>query len=235
MVAGADIGHHGDLAAVETEPFAQHAAARGLEHGGVDVRVQQHVAGALRTAAVAGIDACPSTYTPSVVGHADAAPGGREQVRDQPHGRGLAVGAATATTESGRRRRRRTSAEMIASPTARPLPYGGFEVHPQPGAALTSTMPPPWSSSGFSKLWHTTSTPQIVEADHSARLLTARAATSGARHRSRRSPCRRCSGWRCCAARRACADGGTESASSPARRAARVRCRRSRILVSDVA
>src|SRR5690606_27347485 len=57
MVAHADVGHHGDLAAVEAEAFAQDAAACRFEHGGVDHRMHQYVARAARAAAVAGVDA----------------------------------------------------------------------------------------------------------------------------------------------------------------------------------
>jgi hypothetical protein len=53
VVADADVGHHGDIAHVETEPLAQHAATGGFEHGGIDVRVHQYVAGAARAGAVA--------------------------------------------------------------------------------------------------------------------------------------------------------------------------------------
>jgi hypothetical protein len=50
----------------------------------------------------------------------------------------------------------------------------------------------------------------------------------GARRRSRRWRCRRCSGWRCCAASRACPCGGTLSASGPgSAQGGRGRCRRS--------
>ena len=49
VVADADVGDHGDVAHVETETFAQHAAAGGFEDGGVDVRVHQDVAGTSRT------------------------------------------------------------------------------------------------------------------------------------------------------------------------------------------
>ncbi len=93
VVAAADVGNHRHLAAVEGQAFAQYAAARGLEHGGIDVRMQQHVARAPGTAAVAAVDLAPFDVHAVGVGHADAQPGLGEDVRDQPHGGGLAVGA----------------------------------------------------------------------------------------------------------------------------------------------
>ena len=53
VVACAQVGDHGHLAAVKGQALAQQAAAGGLEHGGVHIGVHQHVAGAARAAAVA--------------------------------------------------------------------------------------------------------------------------------------------------------------------------------------
>ena len=50
---------------------------------------------------------------------------------------------------------------MMASPTLRPLPKDGFRCMRRPGAALTSTTPPCCSSSGYSTLSATMSTPQM--------------------------------------------------------------------------
>ena len=93
VIPGADIRHHGDLAAVEGQAFAQHAAARRLEHGRVHVRVQQHVARAARAAAVAAVDLAPFDVHAIGVGHAGAQAGSRQQMGDQAHGGGLAIGA----------------------------------------------------------------------------------------------------------------------------------------------
>ena len=93
VVARADVGHHRDLAAVERQAFAQQAAARRFEHGGVDVRVHQHVARAARAAAVAAVDAASFDVDAVGVGHAGAQAAGGEQVGDQAHRGGLAVGA----------------------------------------------------------------------------------------------------------------------------------------------
>jgi hypothetical protein len=122
VVAGADVGDHGDFAAVEAQAFAQHAAAGGLEHGGVDVGVHQHVARAARAAAVAAVD-LPAVDVDAVgVGHAGAQAVGGQQVGDQARGGGLAVGAGhgdhrDAAVVAGANR-----VSMMASPTARPLP-----------------------------------------------------------------------------------------------------------------
>ena len=57
VVAFADVGDDGDVAAIEAEAFAEDAAASGFEHGRVDGRVEQDAAGTLRAAAIAVFDA----------------------------------------------------------------------------------------------------------------------------------------------------------------------------------
>ena len=69
-------------------------------------------------------------------------------------------------------------ASMIALPTSRGLPYDGARCMRRPGAALTSTIPPPCSSSGRSTVSQTTSTPQMSSPTMRAASI-ARAATSG--------------------------------------------------------
>jgi hypothetical protein len=93
VVAEADVGDHGDIAHVEAEAFAQHAATGGFEDGGVDVGVQQHVAGALRAGAVTGVDAPAFDVDAVGAGHADAQAVALENAADQAAGGGLAVGA----------------------------------------------------------------------------------------------------------------------------------------------
>ena len=93
VVAHADVGHYRDLAAVEGQAFAQDAATRGFKHGRVDVRVQQHVARAAWTAAVATVGLAAFDVDAVGIGHARAQAAGGQQVRDQAHGGGLAVGA----------------------------------------------------------------------------------------------------------------------------------------------
>ena len=85
------------------------------------------------------------------------------------------VTATTGTRPSSPGANRR---EITASPTSRPLPYDGERCMRRPGAALTSTMPPPVSSSGRTTVSQTTSTPQISRPTMRA-AVTARAATSG--------------------------------------------------------
>src|SRR5699024_8854015 len=79
--------------AVERQAFSQQAAARGFEHRRVDVRVHQHIARAARAAAVAAVDAAAFDVDAVGVGHAGAQAARRQQVGDQPHRGGLAVGA----------------------------------------------------------------------------------------------------------------------------------------------
>ena len=67
---------------------------------------------------------------------------------------------------------------MMASPTARPLPNEGDKCIRKPGAAFTSTTPPPWVSRGCKMLSHTMSTPQMSSPTILA-AATARAAIEG--------------------------------------------------------
>src|SRR5574343_252955 len=66
----------------------------------------------------------------------------------------------------------------MASPTARPLPKEGARCMRRPGAALTSTMPPPCSSSGLCMVSQTTSMPAMSRPTVCA-AATAAAASSG--------------------------------------------------------
>ncbi|MNV22804.1 hypothetical protein D3C71_1137960 [compost metagenome] len=93
MVACADVGHHGHLAAVKTQAFAQDAASCGFEHGCIHLGVQQHVAGALGAAAVATVDLAAVHVHAVGVGHAHAQALSGEQVGDEAGRGGLAVGA----------------------------------------------------------------------------------------------------------------------------------------------
>src|SRR5690606_16340181 len=93
MIADAAVGSDGCIAAVEGDAFAQDAAARGFENGGVDVRMLQHVARAARAAAIAGVDAF--IFDVDAVGgrHADTVFVRAQHVRNQAYRRRLAVGA----------------------------------------------------------------------------------------------------------------------------------------------
>ena len=93
VVASADVGHDRHLAAVIGQAFAQQAAARGLEHGRIDIGVHQHIAGAARAAAVAAVGLAAVDVDAVGVGHAHAQAIALEQVGGQAHGGGLAVGA----------------------------------------------------------------------------------------------------------------------------------------------
>jgi hypothetical protein len=147
MIADADIGDDSNVAAIEGDAFAQNAAAGRFKNGGIDVRVLQHIARTARAAAVAGIDAFIFDVHAVGGGHADPILIGTQDMRDQAHGRGLAVGAGTATTGIRPSSPSGNMLEIIASPTGRPLPNDGLMCMRRPGAALTSTMPPPCSSS----------------------------------------------------------------------------------------
>jgi len=72
VVALADVGDDGDVAAVEPESFAEDAAAGGFQDGGIDVGVEQDLAGADGAAAIAAFDALAGDVDAIGVGHADA-------------------------------------------------------------------------------------------------------------------------------------------------------------------
>ena len=70
VVAHADVGDHGDVAAVEAQALAQDAAARGFQHRRIDIRVEQHAARAARAAAIAGLDPLTRDVDAVGIGHA---------------------------------------------------------------------------------------------------------------------------------------------------------------------
>ena len=74
MVAAADIGHHGDIATVKRQTFAQHATACSFQHGGIDIGVQKNATGAARAAAIAGVDAGIADINAIGIRHAHAQP-----------------------------------------------------------------------------------------------------------------------------------------------------------------
>jgi hypothetical protein len=178
VIAHADVGHHGHVAAVEGEAFAQHAATGGLEDRGIHIRVQQDVAGAARAAAVAGIDA-PLAHIDAVgVGHAHPLAGHTEQVGGEAHGGGLAVGA-------GHRHHRDPAVlaglehvgdNRLAHRSA--LAVGRLQVHAQAGGGVAFDDAAALGLQGSSMLSHTTSTPQMSRPMLRAAAM-ARSATSG--------------------------------------------------------
>ena len=94
VIAFADVGDHGHVAAVESEAFAEDSAAGGFKHGGIDRRVQQHGGGALRPAAIAPVDP-PAVDEDAVgAGHADPQAHPLEDVGDEAGGGGFAVDSA---------------------------------------------------------------------------------------------------------------------------------------------
>ena len=93
VVAAAHVGDHRYVAVVKGQAFAQHATARGFQHGGVHVGVVQHAFGALGAAAVAGVNALAAHVDAVGIGHAHAPALMGQQVRDQAHRGGFAIGA----------------------------------------------------------------------------------------------------------------------------------------------
>ena len=93
VVTSAEVGHHGHLAAVVTQTFAQDPAACGFKNGGVDIRVHQHIACTLGAAAIATVNLAAIDIDAVGQGHAHAQAAGSEQVGGQAGGCGFAVGA----------------------------------------------------------------------------------------------------------------------------------------------
>ena len=94
VIAFADVGHDGHVAVVEGQPFAEDAAAGGLEHGHVDARVHQHAAGALRSAAIAGVDAAVVDVRCRRCRSCRRTAGAAKDVGDEARGGRFAVDAA---------------------------------------------------------------------------------------------------------------------------------------------
>ena len=93
VVAFADVGHDRHRAFVEAQSFAQHAAARRLQHRRLHMRMREHITRALRAAAVAAVGLAATDIHAIGIGHAHAQAAGREHMCDQPRRGGLAVDA----------------------------------------------------------------------------------------------------------------------------------------------
>jgi hypothetical protein len=93
VVAKPDVGDHRNIAAVEAEALAQHAAACRFQDGRVDTGVEENISGAFRTTAVAAVDAPIFDIDAVGGGHADAQALCGENVGDQADGGRLAVGS----------------------------------------------------------------------------------------------------------------------------------------------
>ena len=136
VVALADVGDDSNVAAVEAEPLAQYAATRRFEDSGIDAGVEQYVASALGTAAIAGINPLVLDIDAVGAGHADAQAVAAENVGDQAHSRCLAVGAGNRDQRNagivavGEHRRNDRFADVAA------FAVGGRQVHAQAGRGI---------------------------------------------------------------------------------------------------
>ena len=119
------------------------------KHGRLDARVHQHGRGALRAAAIARVDAALVDVDAVGAGHAHASAGAAEDVGDEPRGGGLAVDAGDGDDGNrGRSRRPGRAWRRWPRPRGGTCPTEGSRCIRSPGAALTSTITPPCSSSG---------------------------------------------------------------------------------------
>ena len=91
VIAVADVGDHGDVAAVEGQALAEDAAAGRFQHGRVDGRVHEHGGGAARPAAIAAVDPPAVNENAVGAGHAHPQSHALEQVGDEAGGGRLAV------------------------------------------------------------------------------------------------------------------------------------------------
>ncbi|MGH7224119.1 MAG: hypothetical protein ACRELF_12890, partial [Gemmataceae bacterium] len=74
MIALPDVGHNRGVAAIETESFAENAAASRFDHGDIDPAITQQCASAARTAAIAVDDAAVADIQAIGAGKADETP-----------------------------------------------------------------------------------------------------------------------------------------------------------------
>ena len=72
VIAFADVGYDGDLAAIKSQAFAQYTAACGFQHSGLHMRMAEHVTRAFWSAAVAAVDLPPTDINTIGVGHPHA-------------------------------------------------------------------------------------------------------------------------------------------------------------------
>ena len=139
VVARAEVGDDGNVAFVKGQSFAQQAAARGFEHGGVHVGVGEHVAGAARAGAVAGVDLAAVGIDAVGVGHAHAQAVGGQQVGRQAHGGGFAVGAGDGHERDAAIGAVAAAGEHVLDDGfahVAPFAEGGADVHAQAGGGI---------------------------------------------------------------------------------------------------
>ena len=132
MITATNVGDHSHVATVKSQPFAQHAAARGFKNGCVHIRVSQHAARTARPTAIAGVNA--SSVDPNTVGsgHADPMAHLCQQVRNQPDGCCLAIISGDCNQRNATvivRSKERVD-DRFTNGLCRAI--GGVEVHSQP-------------------------------------------------------------------------------------------------------
>ena len=92
VVAAADVGYHGYVTAVKGQTFAQHTTPCGFQYCCIDIRVQQHTAGAFGSAAVTGVDGVAIDIDAVGIGHAHTQTALGQQVGNQAYRGGFAIG-----------------------------------------------------------------------------------------------------------------------------------------------
>ena len=135
VVAG-HVGHDRHVVAVVAQALAQDAAARDLEHGGVDGRVLEHHLGRLRPGHVALLDQ-PAVDDDAVGrGHPDPPAHQLEDVGDHPDRRRLAVRAGHGDDRDARRRPCREQRIDDRPGDVLRLALGRVGVHPEAGRGV---------------------------------------------------------------------------------------------------
>ena len=113
VIAFADVGDDGHVAAIESQAGAQNSAASRFQHDGIDAGIHQQLSSALRTAAIAGFQAAVVKVNAFGARHADATAGLTDDVSDESRGRCLAVDAGDRRRpECGHFALRRTSSKQ---------------------------------------------------------------------------------------------------------------------------
>ena len=170
VIPRGDVGDDRDVAAVEAAALPEDAPPRCLEHRRGDRGVGKHPAGALRAAAVAGIDLPATDPNPLRAGVAHGGATGGGKMGDQPHDRGLAVRA------SDRSRRNPTvvaRAEQGVDDSGTDIPrhaHRWLEVHPQPGGRVDLDHDAPLRLERLRDVLHHQVDARDIEADDPRRL-----------------------------------------------------------------
>ena len=142
------------------------ATARGFQDGGVNVWVEQHVAGALRATAIASVDALALNVDAVGTGHADAPALLAENAGDQANRGGFSIGAGDSDQRNACVVALGEQAGNDGFTDSAALAEGGLQVHAQAGCGIDLDNA---AALGFQRLQHVLADdvdPGNVQTDH---------------------------------------------------------------------